>query len=44
MSVPYFYRNTNSRFMSLEGKDSYEFLQNLITNDINKENANDKTI
>ena len=36
MSVPYFYRNTNSRFMSLEGKDSYEFLQNLITNDINK--------
>ena len=35
MSVPYFYKNRNSRFMSLEGEDSSEFLQNLITNDIN---------
>ena len=36
MSVPYFYRNDNSRFLSVEGKDSSDFLQNLITNDINK--------
>ena len=41
MSVPYFYKNSNSRFLSIEGEDSSEFLQNLITNDIyrcNKEN------
>ena len=36
MSVPYFYKNINSKFLSIEGKDSTEFLQNLITNDINK--------
>ena len=36
MTVPYFYKNTNSKFLSLEGEDSTEFLQNLITNDINK--------
>ena len=36
MSVPYFYKNSNSRFLSIEGRDSNEFLQNLITNDINK--------
>ena len=36
MTVPYFYRNDNSRFLSVEGKDSSDFLQNLITNDINK--------
>ena len=36
MTVPYFYRNDNSRFLSIEGKDSSDFLQNLITNDINK--------
>ena len=36
MSVPYFYKNRNSRFITLEGEDSSEFLQNLITNDINK--------
>jgi len=36
MSVPYFYRNDNSRFLSVEGKDSSDFLQNLITNDVNK--------
>ena len=35
MSVPYFYRNINSKFISIEGEDSSEFLQNLITNDIN---------
>ena len=34
MSVPYFYKNSNSRFLSIEGEDSSEFLQNLITNDI----------
>ena len=36
MSVPYFYKNNNSKFISLEGVDSSLFLQNLITNDINK--------
>ena len=36
MSVPYFYKNSNSRFLSIEGDDSPEFLQNLITNDINR--------
>ena len=36
MTVPYFYKNSNSRFLSIEGEDSSEFLQNLITNDINK--------
>ena len=36
MTVPYFYKNINSRFLSIEGGDSNEFLQNLITNDINK--------
>ena len=34
MSVPYFYKNRNSKFISIEGEDSSEFLQNLITNDI----------
>jgi folate-binding protein YgfZ len=36
VSVPYFYKNSNSRFLTIEGEDSPEFLQNLITNDINK--------
>ena len=36
MTVPYFYKNNNSQFLSIEGEDSSEFLQNLITNDINK--------
>ena len=36
MTVPYFYKNSNSRFLSIEGEDSPEFLQNLITNDINR--------
>ena len=36
MTVPYFYKNSNSRFLSIEGEDSNEFLQNLITNDVNK--------
>ena len=36
MTVPYFYKNSNSRFLSIEGEDRSEFLQNLITNDINK--------
>ncbi|MBD1148001.1 hypothetical protein IDH28_04120 [Pelagibacterales bacterium SAG-MED31] len=34
--MPYFYKNSNSRFLSIDGEDSSEFLQNLITNDINK--------
>ena len=36
MTVPYFYKNDNSRFVSVEGEDSTDFLQNLITNDVNK--------
>ena len=36
MTVPYFYKNSNSRFLSIEGEDSNEFLQNLITNDLKK--------
>ena len=36
MTVPYFYKNSNSQFLSIEGDDSNEFLQNLITNYINK--------
>ena len=36
MSVPYFYKNNNSSFISIEGEDSSQFLQNLITNDINE--------
>ncbi|MDC1047259.1 hypothetical protein OAQ96_01070 [Alphaproteobacteria bacterium] len=36
MTVPYFYKNSNSRFLSIEGEENNEFLQNLITNDINK--------
>ncbi|MDA9629061.1 hypothetical protein N9S56_01065 [Pelagibacteraceae bacterium] len=36
MTVPYFYKNSNSQFLSIEGENSNEFLQNLITNDINK--------
>ena len=36
MTVPYFYKNSNSQFLSIEGEDSSEFLQNLITNDIDK--------
>ena len=36
MSAPYFYKNINSKFISIEGEDRTEFLQNLITNDIHK--------
>ena len=36
MTVPYFYKNSNSRFLCIEGEDSSDFLQNLITNDIYK--------
>ena len=36
MTVPYFYRNDNARFLSVEGEDSSDFLQTLITNDVNK--------
>ena len=36
MTVPYFYKNSNQQFLSIEGENSNEFLQNLITNDINK--------
>ena len=36
MTVSYFYKNSNSRFLSVGGEDSSDFLQNLITNDVNK--------
>ena len=36
MTVPYFYKNNNSRFLCVEGEDSSDFLQNLITNDVFK--------
>ena len=36
MTVPYFYKNNNSKFLCVEGEDSSDFLQNLITNDIYK--------
>ena len=36
MTVPYFYKNSKSRFLCIEGEDSSDFLQNLITNDIYK--------
>jgi len=36
MTVPYFYKNNNSRFLCVEGEDSSDFLQNLITNDVSK--------
>ena len=40
MTVPYFYKNSNSLFLSIEGEDCNEFLQNLITNDINQSSKN----
>mgnify|MGYP006118213599 CR=1 FL=1 len=36
MTVPYFYKNSKSRFLSVAGEDSSDFLQNLITNDVYK--------
>ena len=36
MTTNYFYKNTKSKFLEISGQDSVPFIQNLITNDINK--------
>ena len=36
MTTNYFYKNTKSKFLEVSGLDSVSFIQNLITNDINK--------
>jgi len=35
MTTSYFYKNNNSRFLAISGKDALSFLQNLVTNDVN---------
>ena len=40
MTTNYFYKNTKSKFLEISGQDSVPFIQNLITNDINKCKAN----
>jgi len=40
MTTNYFYKNSKSKFLEISGQDSVSFIQNLITNDINKCNAN----
>ena len=40
MTTNYFYKNSKSKFLEISGQDSVPFIQNLITNDINKINAN----
>ena len=40
MKDKYFFRHFNSRFFKISGKDSGPFIQNLITNDIQKCNEN----
>ena len=40
MKDKYFFRHINSRFLKISGKDSEPFIQNLITNDIQKCNEN----
>ena len=35
MTTAYFYKNTNSRFLAISGKDALPFIQNLVTNDVN---------
>ena len=40
MKDKYFFRHFNSRFFKISGKDSGHFIQNLITNDIQKCNEN----
>ena len=40
MTTNYFYKNTKSKFLEISGQDSVPFIQNLITNDINKSKAN----
>ena len=36
MTTNYFYKNSKSKFLEISGQDSVPFIQNLITNDINK--------
>ena len=36
MTTNYFYKNSKSKFLEISGQDSLPFIQNLITNDINK--------
>ena len=40
MTTNYFYKNSKSKFIEISGQDSVPFIQNLITNDINKCIAN----
>ena len=40
MTTNYFYKNSKSKFLEISGQDSVPFIQNLITNDINKSKAN----
>ena len=40
MTTYYFYKNTKSKFLEISGQDSISFIQNLITNDINKSHEN----
>ena len=35
MTTDYYYKNNESNFISISGEDHKDFLQNLITNDIN---------
>ena len=41
MTTNYFYKNSKSKFIEISGQDSVPFIQNLITNDINKCKTND---
>ena len=36
MTTNYFYKNSKAKFIEISGQDSVPFIQNLITNDINK--------
>ena len=40
MTTNYFYKNTQSKFLEISGEDSISFIQNLITNDIDKSKKN----
>ena len=40
MTTNYFYKNLKSKFFEISGQDSIPFIQNLITNDINKSKLN----
>ena len=40
MTTNYFYKNSKAKFIEISGQDSVPFIQNLITNDINKCKAN----